>query len=178
MKICLLFPTEILKTVTCTKQTFFEILTIFQVCKALYIYGLSWWLRPCVSLEFDPWVWKIPWRREWQPTPVFSPGESHGQRSLAGYSPWGQKSWTRLSDWTTTTVFQLFSLLLLYLLWLSVISDLWVTIVTILEHQELQQCKMANLMRMFLLLPWLAVVCLSDLLWPPSSLRHNIEIVN
>jgi len=33
---------------------------------------------------FDPW---IPWRRAWQPTPVFLPGESHGQRSLAGYSP-------------------------------------------------------------------------------------------
>ena len=31
----------------------------------------------------------FPWRREWQPTPVFLPGESHGQRSLAGYSPWG-----------------------------------------------------------------------------------------
>ena len=35
--------------------------------------------------EFDPWVGKIPWRRKWQPTPVFLPGESHGQeRSLAG----------------------------------------------------------------------------------------------
>ena len=34
---------------------------------------------------------EIPWRREWLPTPVFSPGESHGQRSLAGYSPWGRK---------------------------------------------------------------------------------------
>ena len=33
--------------------------------------------------EFDPWVRKIPWRRKWQPTPVFLPGESHGQRSLA-----------------------------------------------------------------------------------------------
>ena len=40
---------------------------------------------------FDPWVGKIPWRREWQPTPVFLPGESHGQRRLAGYSPWGLK---------------------------------------------------------------------------------------
>ena len=38
-----------------------------------------------------PWVRKIPWRRAWQPTPVFLPGESHGQRSLAGYSPWGRK---------------------------------------------------------------------------------------
>ena len=36
---------------------------------------------------FDPWVGKIPWRRVWQPTPVFLPGESHGQRSLVGYSP-------------------------------------------------------------------------------------------
>ena len=33
---------------------------------------------------------KVPWRREWQPTAVFLPGESHGQGSLAGYSPWGQ----------------------------------------------------------------------------------------
>ena len=37
------------------------------------------------------WVGKIPWRREWQPTPVFLSGELHGQRSLAGYSPWGCK---------------------------------------------------------------------------------------
>ena len=36
---------------------------------------------------FNPWVGKIPWRREWLPTPVFLPGEFHGQRSLMGYSP-------------------------------------------------------------------------------------------
>ena len=40
---------------------------------------------------FDLWVGKIPWRRKWQLTPVFLPGESHGQRSLAGYSPWSCK---------------------------------------------------------------------------------------
>ena len=39
-------------------------------------------------LGFDPWAGKIPWRRKWQPTPVYLPGEFHGQRSLAGYSPW------------------------------------------------------------------------------------------
>ena len=43
--------------------------------------------------RFYPWVrkipWKTPWRRAWQPTPVFLPEESHGRRSLAGYSPWG-----------------------------------------------------------------------------------------
>ena len=33
----------------------------------------------------------VSWRRKWQPTPVFLPGESHGQRSLGGYSPWGRK---------------------------------------------------------------------------------------
>ena len=40
---------------------------------------------------FNLWVVKMPWRREWQPTPVFLPGESQGQRRLAGYSPWGPK---------------------------------------------------------------------------------------
>ena len=41
--------------------------------------------------RFNPWVRKISWRREWLPTPVFLPGESHGQRSLVGYSPWDHK---------------------------------------------------------------------------------------
>ena len=46
----------------------------------------------CRRRGFHPWVGKIPWRRAWQPTPVFLPGESHGQRSLVGcYSPWGCK---------------------------------------------------------------------------------------
>ena len=43
----------------------------------------------CKRHRFDPWVGKISWRREQQHTPVYLPGESHGQRSLAGYSPWG-----------------------------------------------------------------------------------------
>ena len=41
--------------------------------------------------EFDPWVRKIPGRREWKLTPVFSPVKFLGQRSLEGYSPWGHK---------------------------------------------------------------------------------------
>ena len=47
---------------------------------------------------FNPWVGKIPWRREWQPTPVFMPGKSHGPRSLVGYSPWGRKESDTGSD--------------------------------------------------------------------------------
>ena len=46
-----------------------------------------------VRCWFDPWVGKIPWRRAWQPDPVFLPGESPGRRSLAGYSPSGCKEW-------------------------------------------------------------------------------------
>ena len=41
--------------------------------------------------EFNPWVGKIPWRREWQPTPVVLLGNSHGQEVQEGYSPWGCK---------------------------------------------------------------------------------------
>ena len=60
---------------------------------------ISWWLRgyrihlPCGKPEFHPWVGKIPWRSAWQPTPVFLPGESHGQRSLVGAVHWVAKSW-------------------------------------------------------------------------------------
>ena len=45
----------------------------------------------CRRPGMDPWVGKIPWKRKWQPTPAFLPGESHGQRSLAGYIPWGSR---------------------------------------------------------------------------------------
>ena len=45
----------------------------------------------CRTCGFDPWVGKILWRRKWQPTLVFLPGKSHGQRNLVGYSPWGGK---------------------------------------------------------------------------------------
>ena len=51
------------------------------------------------AVGFDPWVGKIPWRRAWQSIPVFLPGESQGQRSLAGYSPWGHTE----SDMTKAT---------------------------------------------------------------------------
>ena len=56
--------------------------------------GLPWQWKICLHCKrpwFNPWVRKIPWRREWQPTPVFLPGESHGQRSLVGYRPCGSK---------------------------------------------------------------------------------------
>ena len=52
-------------------------------------------------LEFDSRVWKILRRRAWQPTLVFLPGESHGQRNLVGYSPWG----CRVRHYSVTNTF-------------------------------------------------------------------------
>ena len=54
--------------------------------------------------RFNPWVGKILWRREWQPTPVSLLENSHRQRSLMGYGPWGHKSWTRLSTYTAVII--------------------------------------------------------------------------
>src|SRR5574340_433307 len=69
--------------------------------------GLPWWLSgknkkyiclQCRSGRFNLWVKKIPWKRKWQPTPVFLPGKSHGQRSLEDYVVLGvAKSQTQLS---------------------------------------------------------------------------------
>ena len=59
--------------------------------------GLSQWLGSkeffcqCRKCGFDHGAGKIPWRMKWQPAPIFLPGESHGQRSLAGYSPWDRQ---------------------------------------------------------------------------------------
>ena len=47
--------------------------------------------RRCRRHRFDSWVWKMPWRRKQQPTPVFLPGKFHRQRSLMGYSLWGRR---------------------------------------------------------------------------------------
>ena len=51
-----------------------------------YTYWICWQWR---SLKFDSWVKKIPWRWEWLPTPVFTPEEFHGERSMESNSPWG-----------------------------------------------------------------------------------------
>ena len=62
------------------------------------------WQKP----RFDPWVRKIPWRKEWLSIPVFLPGEFHWQRSLMGYSPWNIKESEMIgrlkatNSWVTT----------------------------------------------------------------------------
>ena len=79
---------------------------------------LPWWLRrwrvclQCGRPGFDPWVKEIPWRREGQPTLLFLPGELHGQRSLAGYSPQVDKVsvWTDQPTLSVTILSQKFHL--------------------------------------------------------------------
>jgi len=73
------------------------------------IIGLPWWLSSkesvynsgdclqCRRCGFNRWVGKIPWRRKWQPTPVFLPGKSHEQGRLVGYRQWCQKTWHDLA---------------------------------------------------------------------------------
>ena len=72
--------------------------------------------RRCGRRGFDPWIGKFPLRRAWKLTPGFLPGESHGQKSLAGYSPGGRKklkTTERLSTHHQNGVFWLISLKLL-----------------------------------------------------------------
>ena len=85
---------------------------LFYRCHLLF-HGLSWWLSGKASVcqcrrhrrhGFDPWVWKIPLRRKWQLTPVFLPGKSLGQRSLAGSSPWGCKELDTTEQLSTHTL--------------------------------------------------------------------------
>ena len=86
---CLLLHvgTVIMKFFTC----------VFVYHQSPLLSGLPWWFRlysihlQCRRAKFNPWVGKIPWRREWLPTPVSLLGESYGQRSLVGCSPWGHK---------------------------------------------------------------------------------------
>ena len=83
--------------------------------------GFPWWLNgkeltyQCRNRGLDPWIGKIPWRREWQPTLVFLPGKFHGQKSLLGYSPRGHKRVGHdLATRQQVYIFQCYSLNLSY----------------------------------------------------------------
>ena len=98
----------------CIHSLFCQIL--LNICYVLRI-GLHWWLsgkesacnagdahRRCV---FNPWVRKIPWRRKWQPTPVFLPGKSHGWRNLVSYKSMGVAKESDITQQlNTTAIFQ------------------------------------------------------------------------
>ena len=73
----------------------------------IYIYRVAQLVKnllPGRRPRFDPWVGKIHWKRKWQPTPVFLPGEFYGHRSWAGYSSWGCKE-LDTTEWLIFTIF-------------------------------------------------------------------------
>ena len=78
-------------------KLYLELCVCVCVCSCMCMHEVPWWLSDyeppcqCRRLRFNPWVGKNPWRRKWQPTPIFLPGKSSGQRSPAGYSLWGHK---------------------------------------------------------------------------------------
>ena len=74
-----------------TKTKNFSTLLLLLMYSFMFIYNWGETCLQCRRPRFNPWVRKIPWRRERLPIPVFSSGESHGQRNLACYSPWGHK---------------------------------------------------------------------------------------
>ena len=85
-----------------------EQLRAYQIqIQDILILKLPWWLSvkesafQCRRHGIHSWFRKIPWRREWQLTPVFLPGKSHGQRRLAGHSPWDHKE-SDMTEWLST----------------------------------------------------------------------------
>ena len=99
---------------------------------------------------FDLWVGKIPWRRKWQPAPIFLLGKSHGQRSLGWLQSTGLQSWTRLSAYahthTNTDAYE--GVLVLHVVWdegslpgevaFEISGPFWQMIY---NHKELQFCR-------------------------------------
>ena len=114
--------------------------TSYLIFKTILWIGLTWWLRwwricpQCKKPGFNLWVGKIPRRMKWLPTPVFLPGEFHGQRSLVGYSPWGHRV---RHDWTTNT----------FILWIIEIIHRCIEMMgknCIEEITEMQFCSAKN----------------------------------
>ena len=69
---------------------------------------------------------RFPWKRKWQPTPVFVPGESHGQRSLVGYNPWGCKE-SDMTDQLSTHVYEVMNILIDYSIHFTVCANIFIT---------------------------------------------------
>ena len=141
---------------------------------------------------FTPWVGKIPWRRKWQPTPIFLPGKFHGQKCLAGYSPWGgrrvgQDLVTKQSillllpvllvpnsmSWSFS--FCVFCFIVLGLM-LRFFSSFWVNIciwykIRVLLHSRVGVSSFPNIICWKIVLShWKTLTLLSKIIWPGTSL--------
>ena len=122
---------------------------------------------------FNPWVGKTPWGREWEPTPVFLPGESHGQRSLAGYSPWGRKESN-----TTEATSHTHSMSSAWCQWLhlrAIQTIYWLNEwkLTIITFQSLKSLKSILLFKLPLIVCWMML-----LFWEIKTIKHLFSFNN
>ena len=85
----ILLPSSLLVTMPSFKLMYFTCWGVPRWCTGKESACQCWRHKRC---RFNPWVWKTSWGRKWESTPVFLPGESPGQRSLAGCRPWGCKA--------------------------------------------------------------------------------------
>ena len=104
------FTTSFIKVLL--KHVSLQILLVSFQVEIVHIFKIYWSTvdsQYCVGFRyiktrgFNPRAGKIPWRRKWQPIPVFWPGDSHGQRSLVGYGPWGHEE-SDMTDWACTHI--------------------------------------------------------------------------
>ena len=107
----------------------------------------------CWRPRFDPWVWKIPWRRKWQSIPVFLPAESHRQRSLAGYSPCSYKELNR-TEWLHLVV--------------------WDKRGEYVFHDESLNVTFEKKIFMFLIIRWMLIFFSWESVQGPSTFCHRL----
>ena len=90
-EICFIFSVLSVLTLLCGVAYSF-LINLYEISKVkLVVKNLPAKGETCERRRFSPWVGKIPWRCKWQATPISLSGESHGQRNLEGYRPWGRK---------------------------------------------------------------------------------------
>ena len=116
--------------------------------------------RKCNRHRFSDWTRKMPWRRARQPTPVFLPGESHGQRSLLGYSLWGRKK----SDMTVIEQGRGGSRILTQICPIPKALFVSYTLKTLIFVMFLPICLLLNLIRVYVLNHF-SLVRLFETLW-------------
>ena len=98
LRLLIFLPANLIPACTSSSPTFCLMYSAESTYRASLIAQSVKNLPAMQKIGFNFWGGKYLWRKKWQLTLVFSPGEFHGQRSLAGYSPWDHKSWTQLSD--------------------------------------------------------------------------------
>ena len=129
------------------------------------------WYRICLQFRrcrLDPWVWKMPWRRAWQPTLVFLAGKSHRQRSLVGYSPWIHKKSDTIEATEHTHILCLGQTVSIASQWTSLL--LWCPLLNIILEREATVILWSKRQSVgtSLVVQWLGICIAMQRMWFPS----------